>query len=126
MARIARGEQADLTLGDLESRRDWGHAREYVLAMWLMLQHESADDYVIATGKTHSVREFVQAAFAVVDLPWEKYVRQSANFTRPTEPTLLVGSAEKARQILGWSRATAFEDLVCEMVKSELGAIDEK
>ena len=124
VARIARGEQEELTLGDLESRRDWGHAREYVAAMWLMLQHETADDYVIATGKTHSVREFVQAAFAVVDLPWQKHVKQSATFTRPTEPTLLIGSAEKARRILGWSPATGFAELVRGMVESELAAID--
>jgi GDPmannose 4,6-dehydratase len=126
VARIARGEQTELTLGDLESRRDWGHAREYVTAMWMMLQHENPDDYVIATGETHSVREFVQAAFAVVDLPWERYVKQSSAFTRLTEPTLLVGSAEKARQILGWSPATAFADVVREMVRAELAAMEEK
>ena len=126
VARIARGEQEELTLGDLESRRDWGHAREYVAAMWLMLQHEAPDDYVIATGETHSVREFVQAAFAVVDLPWEKYVKQSSTFTRPTEPTLLAGSAEKARRILGWTPKTTFAELVREMVESELAAIDRK
>ena len=126
VARIARGEQEELTLGDLDSRRDWGHAREYVAAMWRMLQHEAADDYVIATGETHSVRDFVQAAFAVVDLPWEEHVKQSATFTRPAEPTLLVGSAEKARRILGWTPATAFAELVREMVESELAVIDEK
>lgn len=120
VARIARGEQEELTLGDLESRRDWGHAREYVAAMWSMLQHDTADDYVIATGETHSVREFVQAAFAVVELPWEIYVKQSATFTRPTEPTLLVGSAGKAGRILGWTPATTFAGLVREMVESEL------
>ncbi len=126
VARIARGEQEELTLGDLESRRDWGYAREYVAAMWLMLQHEAPDDYVIATGKTHSVREFVQAAFEVVDLPWEKYVKHSSTFTRPTEPTLLAGSAEKARRILGWAPTTTFAELVREMVESELAAIDRK
>ena len=121
VARIARGEQEELTLGDLESRRDWGHAREYVAAMWLMLQQEAPDDYVIATGETHSVREFVQAAFAAVDLPWEKYVKQSPTFTRPTEPTLLAGSAEKARRILGWTPTTTFAELVREMVDVGVG-----
>lgn len=124
VARIARGQQEELTLGDLESRRDWGHAREYVTAMWLMLQYETADDYVIATGETHSVREFVEAAFAVVDLPWEKHVKQSSTFTRPTEPTLLVGSAEKARCALNWAPATSFAEIVREMVEAELAAMD--
>src|SRR3954469_19390048 len=117
VARIARGQQQELTLGDLESRRDWGHARDYVAAMWLMLQQESADDYVIATGETHSVRDFVQAAFAVVDLPWEKFVKQSASFTRPADPGRLVGSAEKARRVLGWTPARTFAELVREMVE---------
>src|SRR5437870_13672358 len=100
-ARIARGLVTQLVLGDLESRRDWGRAQDYVHAMWLMLQHETADDYIVATGETHSVREFVQTAFAVVDLPWKKYVKQDAAFNRPAEPVRLVGCADKIRKTLG-------------------------
>src|SRR5216110_2822563 len=88
-ARIARNLDTGLPLGDLESQRDWGRAQDYVQAMWLMLQHHTADDYVVATGETHSVREFVEAAFAVVDLPWQKYVRHDPAFDRPAEPARL-------------------------------------
>lgn len=123
VARIARGLETELVLGDLESRRDWGHAREYVEAMWLMLQHEKADDYIVATGKTHSVRELVEAAFAVVDLPWEKYVRQSAAFTRPAEPAQLVGSPVKIEKQLGWKARIKFSELVREMVEAELATL---
>src|SRR5438093_13228806 len=94
-ARIARNLDTGLPLGDLESQRDWGRAQDYVQAMWLMLQHETADDYVVATGETHSVGEFVQTAFAVVGLPWEKYVKHDPSFDRQTEPRLLVGNADK-------------------------------
>ena len=87
---IARGLDQKLTLGNMESRRDWGRAQDYVQAMWLMLQHKTPDDYVVATGETHSVRDFVEAAFAIVDLPWEKYVERDPSFDRPTEPTKLV------------------------------------
>ena len=124
VARIARGLEDELVLGSLEGRRDWGHARDYVQAMWLMLQHEMADDYVVATGETHSVREFVEAAFAVVDLPWEKYVKHDSSFDRPTEPTRLIGCAEKIRKTLGWKPAGSFPQLVREMVEAELAAID--
>ena len=120
---IARGLEQELVLGDMESRRDWGHAREYVVAMWKMLQHDKADDYVIATGETHSVRDFVSAAFAVVDLPWEKYVRQSETFNRPSEPISLVGSPTKAQETLGWKATTKFPELVREMVEAERAAI---
>src|SRR5881397_649849 len=123
-ARIARNRDDDLVLGNLESRRDWGRAQDYVQAMWLMLQHETADDYVVATGETHSVREFVEAAFAVVDLPWEKYVKHDSSFDRPTEPVRLVGCAEKIRKTLGWKPAGSFRQLVREMVEAELAAID--
>ena len=122
-AAIARGLESELVLGALESRRDWGHAREYVEAMWLMLQHTAADDYVIATGKTHTVRELVETAFEAVGLPWEAYVKQDANFTRPAEPRLLVGSAEKARRVLGWEPKTTFPELVREMVTAEIATI---
>jgi GDPmannose 4,6-dehydratase len=125
-ARIARNRDDVLVLGNLESRRDWGRAQDYVQAMWLMLQHETADDYVVATGETHSVREFVEAAFAVVDLPWEKYVKHDPSFDRPTEPVRLVGCAEKIRKTLGWKPAGSFAQLVREMVDAELAAIDSR
>ena len=111
-------------LGNMESQRDWGRAQDYVQAMWLMLQHGIADDYVVATGETHSVREFVEAAFAVVDLPWQKYVRHDTAFDRPTEPARLVGRADKIRRILGWKPTGTFRELVREMVEAELDAID--
>jgi GDPmannose 4,6-dehydratase len=123
-ARIARKLDDELVLGNLESQRDWGHAHDYVEAMWLMLQHKTADDYVVATGEMHSVREFVEAAFAVVDLPWEKYVKHDESFDRPTEPARLVGSADKIRSTLGWKAAGTFRQLVDEMVEAELAAID--
>src|SRR5205809_2225364 len=123
-ARIARNRDDNLVLGNLESRRDWGRAQDYVQAMWLMLQHETADDYVVATGETHSVREFVEVAFAVVDLPWERYVKHDCSFDRPTEPARLVGSADKIRRTLGWKPAGTFRQLVDEMVEAELAAID--
>src|SRR5213596_3336404 len=125
-ARIARNLDDDLFLGNLESCRDWGRAQDYVQAMWLMLQHETADDYVVATGETHSVREFVEAAFAVVDLPWEKYVKHDPSFDRRTEPVRLVGCAEKIRKTLGWKPAGSFAQLVREMVEAELAAIDSR
>ena len=124
VARIARGLAVDLVLGNLESQRDWGRAQNYVQAMWLMLQHETADDYVVATGETHSVGEFVQAAFAVVALPWEKYVKHDPSFDRPTEPRRLVGNADKIRKTLGWKPDGTFPQLVREMVEAELAAID--
>jgi GDPmannose 4,6-dehydratase len=120
VARIARGLEDELVLGGLESRRDWGRAQDYVVAMWLMLQHETPDDYVVATGETHSVREFVEAAFAVAKLPWEKYVKHSRAFDRPNDPTYLVGSAEKIGATLGWRPTGSFVELVREMVEAEL------
>src|ERR1700724_3268687 len=97
-ARISRGLDVDLVLGGLESKRDWGRAQDYVRAMWLMLQEETPDDYVVATGEVHSVREFVEAAFAIVDLPWEKYIRHDLSFDRPPEPARLVGCTENIRE----------------------------
>ena len=124
VARIARGLDHELMLGSLESRRDWGRAQDYVVAMWLMLQRETPDDYVVATGKTHSVRDFVEAAFAVVDLPWQKYVKHNPVFDRPTDPARLVGSPAKIKAELGWQPQGSFADLVREMVEAELSAID--
>ncbi|MGH8092668.1 MAG: GDP-mannose 4,6-dehydratase [Chthoniobacterales bacterium] len=122
-ARIRRGLEHELVLGNTSARRDWGHARDYVEAMWLMLQYSEPDDYVVATGETHSVRDFVEAAFAVVDLPSEKYLKQNAAFERPTEPVSLVGSAEKIRRTLGWKPRADFHGLVREMVEAELAAL---
>jgi len=119
-ARISRGLDADLVLGNLESQRDWGRAQDYVQAMWLMLQHDIADDYVVATGERHSVREFVEAAFAVVNLPSQKYVKHDPSFDRPAEPARLVGCSDKIRKTLGWKPTGTFEQLVREMVEAEL------
>lgn len=119
-ARISRGVDGDLVLGNLESKRDWGRAQDYVEAMWRMLQHEKPDDYVVASGEAHSVREFVEAAFAVVDLPWKKYVKHDAAFDRPIEPKRLVGCADKIRKTLGWKPSGSFQDLVREMVQAEV------
>ena len=119
-ARIARGLDADLTLGNLESRRDWGRAQDYVGAMWMMLQHDVADDYIVATGETHSVREFAELAFAIVDLDWKKFVKSDHAFDRPAEPAQLVGNADKIRKTLGWKPTGSFEQLVREMVEAEM------
>jgi GDPmannose 4,6-dehydratase len=125
-ARIVRNLEAELVLGNMESQRDWGCAQDYVQAMWLMLQHHTADDYVVATGELHSVREFIETAFAVVDLPWQKYVKHDPAFDRPAEPTRLVGCADKIRKLLGWKPRGTFPELVREMVESELAAIDSR
>jgi len=120
VARISRGLESELVLGSLESRRDWGRAQDYVVAMWLMLQHEKPGDYIVATGQTHSVRDFVEAAFAVVRLPWEKYVKHNRAFDRLGDPAHLVGSPEKIKAILGWQPTGSFTELVHEMVEAEL------
>jgi GDPmannose 4,6-dehydratase len=122
-ARISRGLENELVLGNMSARRDWGHARDYVEAMWLVLQHSTPDDYVVATGETHSVQDFVEAAFAIVDLSPEKYVKHDPSFERPVEPAKLAGSSEKIRRILGWNPRASFADLVREMVEAELAAI---
>lgn len=123
-ARIARGLDRELTLGNIEGRRDWGHAQDYVGAMWLMLQHDVPDDYIVATGETHSVREFVEAAFATVNLPSEKFVKHDPAFNRVADPVMLVGDSKKIRETLGWKPSKNFHDLVREMVEAELAAID--
>ena len=124
VARIARGLDDELQLGTLESRRDWGRAQDYVAAMWLMLQRKKPGDYVVATGESHSVRDFVEAAFAVVNLSPEKYVKHNPDFDRPADPARLVGSPAKAKAELGWKPRGSFNDLVREMVEAELAAID--
>ena len=120
IAHIVTGLQDKLYLGNLEAKRDWGYAREYVEAMWLMLQQAKPDDYVVATGETHSVREFLEAAFAYAGLDWRKYVEIDPNYYRPTEVDLLVGDASKAKKQLGWEPKTKFNDLVKLMVDADM------
>ena len=120
IAHIVTGLQDKLYLGNLEAKRDWGYAREYVEAMWLMLQQAKPDDYVVATGETHSVREFLEAAFAHAGLDWRKYVEIDPNYYRPTEVDLLVGDASKAKKQLGWEPKTKFNDLVKLMVDADM------
>ena len=118
--RISLGLQEKLYLGNLEARRDWGYAQEFVEAMWRMLQQDEPDDYVIATGETHSVREFCEATFARLDLDWEKYVEIDPRYHRPLEVDLLVGDASKAREKLGWEPKVKFTELVNLMVDADL------
>ena len=118
-ARIKEELQQVLYLGNLEARRDWGFAGDYVLAMWMMLQQASPGDYVIATGETHSVREFVEEAFSLVGLDWEKYVHEDPRYFRPTEVDLLKGDSSKARRELGWRPEISFKQLVKMMVDSD-------
>ncbi|HZQ35192.1 MAG TPA: GDP-mannose 4,6-dehydratase [Dehalococcoidia bacterium] len=121
VARIQLGVQHELALGNLDSRRDWGYAGDYVRAMWLMLQQPTPDDYVIATGETHSVREFVEAAFTAAGIEdWQRYVSTDPRFLRPTEVELLRGDASKARETLGWQPTVSFPDLVTMMVEGDL------
>ncbi|MBZ5593065.1 MAG: GDP-mannose 4,6-dehydratase [Acidobacteriia bacterium] len=120
VARIQAGLASELRLGNLEARRDWGHARDYVRAMHLMLQQPSPDDYVIATGETHSVREFCELAFAEAGLDYREYVKQDASVYRPAEVDLLWGDSSKARAVLQWQPTGSFTDLVTEMVQADL------
>ena len=122
-ARISRGLDDEVVLGNTASERDWGRAQDYVQAMWLMLQHDTPDDYIVATGETHSVQEFLELAFAAVDLPWKKYVKRDPAFDRPTEPANLIGNADKIRKTLRWQPSGTFPELVREMVNAELGAL---
>lgn len=126
VARIRAGLQDRLYLGNLEARRDWGYAPEYVEAMWLMLQQDAPDDYVIATGEAHSVREFVQQAFARVDLDWEKYVTVDERYYRPSEVDDLRGDASKAQRVLGWTPTTRFDDLVRIMVDADVQLLEDQ
>jgi GDPmannose 4,6-dehydratase len=119
VARIVTGKALTLRLGNLDARRDWGHAREYVEAMWMMLQQDEPNDYVIATGKTHSVREFAELAFRCVGLDSEKYLVVDSSFYRAGEARQLVGDASKAIAKLGWQPRTQFEDLVREMIEAD-------
>ena len=123
VARIKHGLQDKLLLGNLDSQRDWGYAADYVRAMWAMLQQDHPDDYVVATGETHSVRELCEVAFAVADLDWEKYVVIDERFLRPAEVDLLVGDPTKAEQKLGWHRDVDFPGLVTMMVEADLASV---
>ncbi|MBX7145263.1 MAG: GDP-mannose 4,6-dehydratase [Oligoflexia bacterium] len=120
VARIKLGMAKDIKLGNLDAKRDWGFAGDYVKAMWLMLQQPKPDDYVIATGKTHSVRELVQVAFNHAGMDWEKYVKVDSAFMRPAEVDLLVGDASKADRVLGWKPRVSFEEMICMMVDSDI------
>jgi GDPmannose 4,6-dehydratase len=123
VARIQAGLQETLYLGNLEAKRDWGYAREYVEAMWLMLQQAEPDDFVIATGETHSVEEFLSEAFSCVDLDWRDYVKLDEKYLRPAEVDLLVGDASKARQALGWEPKVTFKALVRLMVDADVAMV---
>jgi GDPmannose 4,6-dehydratase len=122
VAQIKLGSSKELRLGNLDAKRDWGHAKDYVRAMHLMLQRDEPDDYVVATGETHTVREFCELAFGEVDLDYQKYVKIDERLLRPAEVDLLVGDATKARRELGWESQYTFPQLVREMVQSDLKA----
>ncbi len=125
VARIKRGLDKELRLGNLDAQRDWGYAPDYVCAMWKMLQQDQPDDYVVATGHTHSVREFVKLAFECVDLDYRDFVVQDEQFMRPAEVDLLVGDARKAQTTLGWHPIVSFEELVRIMVEADLNILKE-
>jgi len=121
VARIKLGLQDEIVLGNLDSKRDWGYAGDYVRAMWLMLQHDTPEDFVIATGETHSIREFLDLAFAEVGIDdWQPYIRQDPKFLRPAEVDLLIGDASKAKATLGWEPEVSFAQLVKMMVENDL------
>jgi GDPmannose 4,6-dehydratase len=124
VAYIKAGLQKKLYLGNLDAKRDWGYAKEYVEAMWLMLQQKKPDDFVIATGETHSIREFLEEAFGYVKLDWKKYVGKDPRYYRPAEVDLLVGDAAKAKKILGWQPKVKFKELVRLMVDADLELLE--
>ena len=123
IAKILNKEQDKLYLGNLDAKRDWGYAKDYVEAMWLMLQQENAEDYVIATGETHSVREFLDEAFGLVGLDWKKYVEIDPRYYRPAEVDLLLGDPTKAKEKLGWKPKTTFKELVKIMLEYDLNSV---
>ena len=122
VARIKNGEQHELRLGNLEARRDWGHAKDYVRAMHLMLQQDQPDDFVVASGESHTVREFCELAFGEVGLDYRKYVVRDDRFYRPAEVESLIGDATKARTLLNWAPEYSFAELVKEMVQNDLAS----
>ncbi|MEM7062884.1 MAG: GDP-mannose 4,6-dehydratase [Cyanobacteria bacterium P01_B01_bin.77] len=123
VARIVAGTQKKLYMGNLDAKRDWGYAKDYVRAMWLMLQQKQPDDYVIATGETHSVEEFLENAFGYVNLRWQDYVAFDKRYLRPTEVDLLIGNPEKAEKQLDWKPEVTFNQLVRLMVEADLRAV---
>jgi len=123
VARIVAGKQKKLYMGNLDAKRDWGYAKDYVRAMWMMLQQSTPDDYVISTGETHSVQEFLALAFGYVNLNWEDYVEFDDRYLRPAEVDLLIGDSTKARQKLGWKLSVNFEQLAALMVEADLQAL---
>ena len=125
-ARIKLGIQQDLFLGNLDAKRDWGFAGDYVQAMWLMLQAQRPEDFVIATGETHTVRDLLEAAFTRLQLDWRKHVKVDAKYYRPTEVDLLIGDASKAKQVLGWEPKVRFQELVSMMVDADLASERER
>ena len=120
IAHILAGKQRHLYLGNLEAKRDWGYAPEYVEAMWLMLQQKEADDYVMGTGEAHSVREFAEEAFSYAGLDWEEHVRIDPRYFRPTETEVLIADASKARKKLGWQPKVTFKELARVMVDADM------
>ena len=122
LAKIAAGKQNKLYLGNLDAKRDWGYAKDYVEAMWLMLQQDAPDDFVIATGETYSIRDFLNESFSLVNLDWEKYVEIDPRFFRPAEVDLLIGDPSKAKEKLGWTPKTSFKELVRIMLEADLKA----
>lgn len=120
VARIKLGLADELRLGNLESQRDWGYAGDYVLAMWLMMQHDEPENFVISTGKTHSIRDFLDIAFAHLDLDWEQYVKKDPRYLRPAEVDQLIGDSSKAKKILGWEPTVDFKSLVTMMVDADM------
>jgi GDPmannose 4,6-dehydratase len=123
VARIKKGLATELRIGNLDAKRDWGHAEDYVRAMHLMLQQPEADDFVIASGETHTVREFCERAFGKVDLDYQDFVKTDEQFYRPAEVDLLMGNATKARRVLGWKQEYTFQQLLDEMVEADLAAV---
>lgn len=121
-ARIKAGLQKTVSLGDLDAARDWGYAKDYVHAMWLMLQHEEPGDFVLATGQSHTIRDLLEAAFSAVDLNWQDHVQVDDRFRRPADPCQLLGDPTKAEQQLGWQRSVDFRQLIGKMVDHDLAA----
>lgn len=126
VGRIKLGLQKKLFLGNLDAKRDWGFAGDYVEAMWRMLQHDTADDFVVATGETHTVREFVEKAFGHADLDWERFVEYDSRYDRPTEVDVLLGDASKAKKALKWEPKVTFEGLVRMMVDADMAAAEQE
>jgi GDPmannose 4,6-dehydratase len=126
VAAIKHGLQKELFLGNLEAKRDWGYAPEYVEGMWRMLQKDGGDDFVLATNETHTVREFCEAAFARVDLDWKEFVKHDPRYERPAEVDLLIGDASKAKKVLGWEAKTRFHDLVRIMIDADMELLSRK